>query len=245
MVARLGIVRMPLQFQNDSLHFGVLLQSILTQLAPNARLLETTKRSADIHDVVAIHPNRASVQPICNRSRLLDVMGPDSGHQAIGGLICPTDHLVDIFEGNDAHDWTKNFFFGNLHIVLNVGKNSGLDEVADISNTFAAANKLRASLCPEFDVAHNPVELCLIYLGNLFRPGIERIAHGANSCSSAALFHELVIDLLFDKYSRPGSTSLALIEEQSEVRTLDGFIQVGIREDDVRILATKFETNSF
>jgi hypothetical protein len=62
-------------------------------------LLETTKRSADIHDVVAIHPNSASPQPTCNRARLLDVMGPDSGHQAIGGLICPTDHLVDILKG--------------------------------------------------------------------------------------------------------------------------------------------------
>ena len=101
-------VRMPLQFRNDR-QFCVLLQSIFTQLAPNARLLKTTKWGADIHDVVAIHLNRASAQPICNRARLLDVMGPDSGHQAIGGLICPTDQLVDIFEGNDAHDWNRKF----------------------------------------------------------------------------------------------------------------------------------------
>ena len=62
--------------------------------------------------------------------------------------------------------------------------------------------------------------------------------------AGAALFDELVVDLLFDEYSRSGAAALALIEKQAEVSALYRFIQVGVREDDVRALAAQFQSDA-
>ena len=46
------------------------------------------------------------------------------------------------------------------------------------------------------------------------------------------LLDELVVDLLLDEQPAAGAAALALVEEQAEVRALDGGVEVGVGEDD-------------
>ena len=57
---------------------------------------------------------------------------------------------------------------------------------------------------------------------------------------SDQLFDELVVDLLLDEQPAAGAAALALVEEQAEDGALDGGVEVGVGEDDVRALAAQF-----
>ena len=81
----------------------------------------------------------------------------------------------------------------------------------------------------------------MIHLRTLLRVGIERVADSAPPGAGAAFFHELVVDFLFHEHPRSGAAALAVIEEQSEVRALHGFIEIGIREHDIRALTAQFQ----
>lgn len=50
------------------------------------------------------------------------------------------------------------FFPGNLHVVLDVSKDGGLDEVADLALAITSGNALSTLLLTSVDVAHNLVE---------------------------------------------------------------------------------------
>src|SRR5262249_16436534 len=73
---------------------------------------------------------------------------------------------------------------------------------------------------------------------------VERVADGAVLGAGDGFFHEFVVYLFLDEGARAGAAALALIEEQSEVRTLDGLIHVGIGENNVGTLAAKFQTDA-
>ena len=91
--------------------------------------------------------------------RLLDVAGPNACCQSIVGPVGARDYLLHIFEGNHAHDGPEDFFPGDCHVVLYVGEDGWLNEVATISNALASAGKCRPLVPPRFDIAHDSIEL--------------------------------------------------------------------------------------
>ena len=58
------------------------------------------------------------------------------------------------------------------------------------------------------------------------------------------LLDELVVDLLLDEEPAAGAAALALVEEQAEVGALDGGVEVGVGEDDVRALAAQLQADA-
>jgi limonene-1,2-epoxide hydrolase len=204
-------------------------------------LLEAAERRSRIEDVVTIHPHCPGAHLIGDVMRLLDVAGPNGGGKAVQSPIRAVDHFVDALKRDDAHHRTKDLFLRDFHVVLNIGEHGGLDEVAAIADAIAAADQFRALVTARANVAHDLVELRLVYLRALFRSWIERIADGAFLRSDAAFFDELIVDLLFDKHPRSSAAALAVIEEQSEVGAFDSFIQVCVSENNIRTLPAEFQ----
>ncbi len=74
---------------------------------------------------------------------------------------------------------SEDLFLGDLHVVLHVGKDGRLDEVAAIAHASAAAEQFGAFLLAGLDVAHDFVELVVVHLRTLFGLRIEGIADRA------------------------------------------------------------------
>jgi len=98
----------------------------------------------------------------------------------------------------------------DLHVVLNVGENGGLDEVAFFSDAIAAGDELGVFFFPGVDVAHYFVELVLIDLRALLGIFVEGIADGALLGACGAFFYEFVVGFFFDveDANRRSSTGL-------------------------------------
>src|SRR5271154_2313747 len=233
-----------LELDGDRFHFGVLLQSVFAQFTSYTRLLEAAKRSSGVENVVAVHPNRTGANTVRDRVGFLDIARPHSRGQTIVGAVRTLYHLVYALKGDNAHYRTEDLFLGDLHVVLNIGEDGRLDEVTAVSDSIATADELGTLRAARLDVAHDFVELRLIDLRTLFRVGIERVADGSIPRSDAALFDELVVDLLLDEHPRSGAAALAVIEEEPEMSALNGVVQVRVREYDVRALSAEFQRDS-
>ena len=90
-----------------------------------------------------------------------DVAGPYGGGEAEHRFIAATRDFFNVLETHDVHDGAEDFFFGDLHVVGNVGEDGRLDEIALGADALAAAQHLGAFLLACVDVAHDAVELFL------------------------------------------------------------------------------------
>jgi len=132
----------------------------------------------------------------------------------------------------------------DLHVVLNVGENGGLDEVAFFPDAIAAGDQLGLFFLSGVDVAHHFVELILVDLRALLGIFVEGIADGALLGTRGAFFDELVVGFFLYVETRTGAAALALVEEEREVRAFDGFVHVGVGEDNVGALAAELESDA-
>src|SRR6266478_6298450 len=200
--------RRGLKFYRDRLHFGVVCQTILAELAPDPRLLEPAERRTRVEHIVAIHPHRAGAHTVCNGMGLGDVLRPHRRRQAIHGLIRALGHFVDVLELQDGHDRPEDLLLRDLHIILHVRKHRRLDEVALVADAIAARDELRFFLFSNVDVAHHLVELVLVHLRSLLGFLVEGVAHGALFRARHALLYELVVAFLFHKQPRSRAAAL-------------------------------------
>src|SRR5258706_6509953 len=70
------------------------------------------------------------------------------------------------------------------------------------------------------------------------------IAYGAFLGARGSFLYEFIIGFFFHVETRTGAAALALIEEEREVCAFDGFVHVGVGEDDVGTLAAEFERDA-
>ena len=77
------------QLDRHRLRLGVVLQRRLAVLAALAGHLEAAERRRRVHDVVAVHPHRPRLHLLGEQVRLVDVLRPDGGGQAVGRLVGP------------------------------------------------------------------------------------------------------------------------------------------------------------
>ena len=59
----------------------------------------------------------------------------------------------------------------------------------------------------------------------------------------ADAFDDLVVDALVNHEPRSGAAALALVEEDGAGGSGDGFVEIGVREDDCRALAAELESD--
>ena len=91
------------------------------------------------------------------------------------------------------------------------------------------------------DVRQDLVELGLVDLRALLGRGVERVAELAGLDLRGELLDELVVDRLLNEQPAARAAALALVQEQAEQGAVDGRVEIGVGEDDVRALAAQLE----
>lgn len=80
--------------------------------------------------VVGVDPDGTSLQGVGDLNGGVEVGGVDGGGETVCGVVADADGFFLGLELCDGADGTEDFFLHNGHVVLDVGEDGGLDEVA-------------------------------------------------------------------------------------------------------------------
>lgn len=142
---------------------------------------------------------------------------------------------------------------GNGHVILNIPKYCGLDEVSSVCCHASSTHQLGSFSFPTADVAQDLVELLLIdlkrskslrsgiltskrilawrcgvgYLRALLSLHVKGVSHHSSFSTLNAALHKLIVDVCLDVRARASTAALALVEEQSKVGLLHSIFHCG------------------
>ncbi|KAG6545481.1 hypothetical protein Mapa_013083 [Marchantia paleacea] len=117
-------------------------------------------------------------------------------------------------------------------VVLDIGEDGGLDVEPLTSEPGAPGDQSGTLLLTALDVAENFIELLLVDLRSLLHSASERISDDSLQSPFLGLLQVLVVHVLVHEGPRPCAATLALVEEEGEVRQLHGLIHIGPVTDD-------------
>lgn len=227
----------------DRLNLGVVVQSIFAQLTADTRLLVTTEWHLVGESVVAVDPDGTGTQFVRHADSGVDILGVYSGRETVVGVVSDSDGFFLVLEFLDRDDRTENLLTGNLHVLGDVGENSGLDEVTLLAVAVTSGGDGSTLLLASVDVLHNTVELETGDHGALEGVVFERIADLVGRSTLLEALDELVVDTLLDQDTGAGTAALAVVEEDTKVGPGDGIVDISIVEDNVGRLAAEFQSN--
>lgn len=153
-------------FDNDTFHFGVVLQRVFAVLATVAGHFVAAKWRLRRKCVVRVHPDGASAQALDDVIRLVQIFGEYGRRQAVIGAIGPFDGLVDVAEPNQLLDRSEDFLLRDAHVVGYVGEDRRLDEVAvaELGGSFAASHQFGTLPLATLNQVEDFVHLLLVDL---------------------------------------------------------------------------------
>ena len=142
-----------------------LVQSILAQLATDARLLVPTKWHVLVERIRAIDPYRTCTQLVCNLERARDIRREYRSGQTVQRVIRLAHHVVLVLELDDNTNRPKNLFLDDAHVWLRLGKDGRLDPIAFRAMSLASEVNLSALLLARVNITHDtlyflPSEKC-------------------------------------------------------------------------------------
>ena len=141
---------------------------------------------------------------------------------------------VAVGEGLGADDGAEDLFLDDLHLGRGFGEHRGLDKVAVVAGGVAAGEDLCALLDARLDVAGDAVELLVADQRAHLGGGVHAGTDLDLASDLADAFDDLVVDPLVDHEARSGAAALALVEEDGAGGSGDGFVEIGVGEDDGR-----------
>ena len=167
----------------------------------------------------------------------------DGRGQAVGAVVGQLDSLGLILELGDGTDWAEDLLLHDLHIRSDIAKDSGLDEVTLVTMALTTDLDCRTFFLAGLDVTHDAVVLKLADLGALEGSLVERIADDILAGALLEGLDKLVVDALLHIDARSGAAALAVVEVDAEVDPVDGLLDIGVVEHDIRRLAAQLEGN--
>ncbi|MNH18620.1 hypothetical protein D3C79_783300 [compost metagenome] len=209
------------------LDFGEYLKAVFAALTASARAFYTTKRLTQVAHVLTVDEHHASFNAAGQAMCLADVLGPDVGGQAVFGVIGQAQRFGFVLELDQAHHRAKDFFLGDAHLVVDVGKYGRLDELAfgQVSRQIgralqATGEQAGAFLDADLDVAG---DLVVVRLGDHradlgFRVG--RVADNQAFGAGGEFGDELVVDGFLDEDAAAGGAAFAVQREDGEQRRI-------------------------
>ncbi len=170
---------------------------------------------------------------------------PDRSGQAVKGVVGSLDHVLLVVKGQHAQDRAKDLVGGDRHLIADVVKDRRCHKVAFIANSFTTSHALGTFALALVDVRHDLVELGLVDLWSLLGVRGEGVADFSILGQFLKLREELVVLTALDKHAATGATTLALVQEQADIRPHRGSVQVGVGENHVWTLPAQLEGQSF
>ena len=182
--------------------------------------------------------------------RFAQVLGPNVTAQTVFDVVGFFNGVRFVLEGDQAGDGAKDFFLGDAHAVVDVGKHGGPDEVAVLHMrgqvggvaglTQSATQHRRALFGAEFDVA--------AYLGQVGFADhraydgflVKRVAHGDAFGALGKLGCKVGVDALLHQDAATCGAALAVVAEDHEDGGIQRAVQVGVFKDHKGALAAQF-----
>ena len=88
-----------------------------------------------------------------------NVTSPDGSGQAVKRVVGPANEIGLVTEFEHGQHRPEDLIGDDLHVVLDIGKDRGLDEIALVSHSIAADQAIRTFLAANLDVRHDLVIL--------------------------------------------------------------------------------------
>ncbi len=129
----------------------------------------------------------------------------------------------------------------DLHISGDVGEDGRLNEVALVTMALATSCNGGTALLALLDVAHDALKLKLADLGTLEGVLVEWVTDGVLLGTRLEGGDELVVDAFLNVDTRTGTAALTVVVVDTKVDPRDGLLDIGVIEDNVGGLATKFQ----
>ena len=136
-------------------------QTLLSTLATNAALLETTERRLNTESLGSVDIHHPSFQLPSNAQCTASIVRENTRRQAIASIVSHLDRLLLSLEGPDRDDRTKDLFTVNTRIVLGVQEDRGLDVESRCAVTLAASNEFGLAFA-DFEEIHHTLELLAV-----------------------------------------------------------------------------------
>src|ERR1700758_3097940 len=118
----------------------------MTHLATPARLLKAAERHSRVENVIAVDPHGTSTQLRGGCVGFVNVARPDGGSKPVDVVVRSANQVITSLEWNGGDHRSEDFFADNLHLLVGIYKDRGLDEVTLRSVTLSADPGLRAFL---------------------------------------------------------------------------------------------------
>src|SRR5207245_1513279 len=196
-------------------------------------LANATPRQPHVGIAIGVDPDRSGLRLLRETLYPSDVAAPDAGREAVGRAVGDAERFGFIFELDDAHHGPEDFFLRDAHLVLDVGKHGGADEIAAVADALAARRQPRAFLAADIHVIEDALHLLLGDDRPHRRGAIGGIADADGPGALRQPLDHFVIDLLVGQHARAGRADLPGVEEDSPRRRLAGRLAIGLVEDDV------------
>ena len=242
------------------LSLRVVLQRGLTELSSETALLVAAEWHLVVEGVVGVDPDGAGLERIADLDGGVEVLGVHGGGEAVGGLVGGLDDLVLGGELGDGADGAEDLLLHDLHVLVHVGEDGGLDEVALVALAVAASldggtsllsgldiadvDVSASSICQEEVINNLPHDAVELQLGDLWAlEGVlgEWVANNVLLCALLEALQELIVDTVLYVDTRTGAAALAVVKEDTEVDPGDGVVDVSVVEDNVWRLAAELK----
>src|SRR5207244_7320805 len=122
--------RFPSQSDPDGLRLGVVLQRLFPEISSEPGELVAAERRCGIVEVVRVDPDSAGLDGAGHAVRLLDVLGPDAGGEAVHRAVGELDAFGLVREREHREYRPEDLLVHDLHAGLGAVKYGRLDVVA-------------------------------------------------------------------------------------------------------------------
>src|SRR6266436_7551082 len=230
-----------LQFDADRLDLGVVFKHFVTHFSAPTRLLVATKGHGRVKHVVAVDPHRPGMEVRGEQVCLAEIFCPNACSQPVHRIIGKGENLVEFLERQGDHDWSKDLFLDNLHVLLYISQDRRLEKVALLAVPATSTECRSPAGEASFYIPRDEAQLVIGYQRPHLCLRVEAWADPDLPGMLSDALNDLLKHRLLNVETRTGAADLSLIEKNGIGSAPDGDFHVRVFQDNVGRLPTQFK----
>ncbi len=228
----------------DVLGFLVFSESGGPEFAAHAGLAEAAPLRLRKIRVEVVDPDGAVPQARSDALALAGVLRPDRSREAVGGVVAELHRLVLAVEGLNGDHRSEGFIDEYRRAARHLVQHGGcvVEALLEFPLAPGAATAQACTLVEAFpDVGGHLVAVGRRNEGARFGVLVKRSAETDLAGASDQLVDEPLGDGFLDEEPGTGGAHLTGMDEGGIERVVEGGVEIGVGEDDVRVLATQLQ----
>src|SRR5918996_688235 len=216
-------------------------EAVEAALAAEAGLLVAAERGGGVEAGVRVRPDHARAQALRHREDARALLRPDAGREAVGRVVRLLDRLVGRAEGEHGEDGPEDLLLRDPVALCHVREHRRHEPPTLLGEPAGRLVDLRALLLPGRHELPDLFQLLLRVDRPDVRVLVERVADAERAHPSLQLGDRRLVDRLLHEEPGARAADVALVEVDAVDDALDGLVERGIVEDDVRGLPPELE----